>query len=178
MSRAPSWSIRLEELRPGANRFSRSFAPGNFDLSQPELLGPVAVELLVERDGSRLKVSGTVEFRALIGCARCGERFEKGVSEPISLEYLPHQPEVSELRRLAPEELSQLYYHGNEIDLLKVVQDTLILALPIAPVCSPNCRGLCPICGQNLNRGGCGCSLKRPSPWQEALSELKRRLRE
>ena len=49
--------------------------------------------------------------------------------------------------------------HGNWLDLLPMVRDAVHLAVPIAPRCRPDCRGLCPGCGANLNQGQCDCAL-------------------
>jgi uncharacterized protein len=166
----------LDEVKPGVNQFYRSIAPQDFDLSEPEILGPVSVELMIRRDEGELGVSGRVRFQAQLLCAWCGEWFKKEFDETFFLEYLPgpsHQPVV---KGLTNEELNQQYYEGDEVDLLPAVRDTLVLALPIAPVCSPKCKGLCPICGQNLNRGSCSCS-GSASSWGGVLEKLKGRLR-
>ena len=47
------------------------------------------------------------------------------------------------------------------------------LALPVKPLCRPDCRGLCPECGKNLNEGACGCSRDSGDPRLAALRQLK-----
>lgn len=46
---------------------------------------------------------------------------------------------------------------GTEVEIYQLVVDTIILSLPMTLICSPNCRGLCPDCGVNLNIKDCGC---------------------
>jgi len=58
-----------------------------------------------------------------------------------------------------------------ELDLRDAVREELVLAMPHFVECSPECRGLCPECGANLNAGPCGCRPKRDPQW-EALGDL------
>ncbi len=55
-------------------------------------------------------------------------------------------------------------YEGHVISILQALHDNLLLAAPHKVVCSPNCQGLCPICGQNQNLGHCKCADDHPSP--------------
>ena len=50
------------------------------------------------------------------------------------------------------------YYQGDHIDLAPMLREQMILAAPIQPLCSENCAGLCPRCGQNLNEERCACA--------------------
>ena len=58
---------------------------------------------------------------------------------------------------------------GDMIDLTEVVRQHLVLALPIAPRCSSDCRGLCPRCGADRNAGTCGCDTEGIDPRLQAL---------
>jgi uncharacterized protein len=71
------------------------------------------------------------------------------------------------------EELRSPYLDADELDLAAWVRDALALALPTAIVCSEDCLGLCPECGENLNRAGPGHAHERePDPRWAALREL------
>ena len=72
------------------------------------------------------------------------------------------------------EELSSPYVSGDDLDLQAWARDALALALPTQIVCGPDCRGLCPICGENLNHAEPGHA-HEPEPnarWAK-LSELR-----
>ena len=58
-----------------------------------------------------------------------------------------------------------------ELDLREALREELLLATPQFVECRPDCRGLCPTCGANLNAGPCGCRPVRDPRW-EALSDL------
>jgi uncharacterized protein len=72
------------------------------------------------------------------------------------------------------EDLSSPYVEGDELDLHAWTRDALVLALPAQIVCTEACRGLCPICGENLNRAGPDHAHERePDPRWAALRELR-----
>lgn len=71
------------------------------------------------------------------------------------------------------EELSSPYVDGDELDLRAWGRDALVLALPERIVCSEECRGLCPICGENLNESGPDHHHERPpDPRWAKLGEI------
>jgi uncharacterized protein len=54
-----------------------------------------------------------------------------------------------------------------------VVREQLLLALPSYPVCQEGCKGLCSVCGANLNERDCGCDRHVPDPRWAGLEKLK-----
>jgi uncharacterized protein len=75
----------------------------------------------------------------------------------------------------APEDAEEETYSGKVIDLDPIVREQLVLALPGYPVCSEGCKGLCSVCGTNLNERECGCDRKVPDPRWAGLEKLKKR---
>ena len=53
---------------------------------------------------------------------------------------------------------------GDVIDLDEILREQIILALPMYPRCSPECRGLCPVCGIDLNQETCDCQRDEIDP--------------
>jgi DUF177 domain-containing protein len=64
-------------------------------------------------------------------------------------------------------------YTGKTIDLDPAVREQILLALPGYPVCGDACKGLCSVCGTNLNERDCGCDRHVPDPRWAALEKLK-----
>jgi uncharacterized protein len=77
--------------------------------------------------------------------------------EPVTAEFLSCEDEEEEGRRKS-EYARDGGLRGNWLDLLPMVRDAIHLAVPIAPRCRPDCRGLCPDCGADLNREPCRCA--------------------
>ena len=73
-------------------------------------------------------------------------------------EPLFHKEElIFENVELTPHEVDKVFYHGPQIDLSIGIREAIVLSLPITPSCRDDCRGLCPVCGINLNKGSCAC---------------------
>jgi uncharacterized protein len=64
-------------------------------------------------------------------------------------------------------------YRGKTIDLDPIVREQVLLALPMHAVCREDCRGLCGMCGQNLNEAACGCESRRVDPRLAVLKDIK-----
>ena len=62
---------------------------------------------------------------------------------------------------------------GSELDLSEAVREEVILAVNPYVVCDPECQGLCPTCGANLNEGACDCTDEEIDPRWSALRDLK-----
>jgi uncharacterized protein len=162
--------VSIPSLKQGQNQLDFLLEPKELEFRPREvaenpsfelLVGPVQVSVTIVRAGRRLLVTGTVRFRARLECALCGVEFESDFEEPLSAEFsgggLGAEPDPAE------DEGETLPVRGDFIDLRPLVHDAIHLAVPIAPACRPNCRGLCPECGADLNRGSCDCGAKTRS---------------
>ncbi|MBQ1415892.1 MAG: DUF177 domain-containing protein, partial [Selenomonas sp.] len=63
-------------------------------------------------------------------------------------------------------------FSGDLLDIEDMVRDTLLAAQSLSNICKPDCKGLCPKCGHNLNEGDCGCDRFVPDPRMAALQQL------
>ena len=59
------------------------------------------------------------------------------------------------------------------VDLDPILREQVLLSLPEYPVCQEGCKGLCSVCGKNLNEGECGCDRKVPDPRWAGLAKVK-----
>ncbi len=169
--------IPLASLKQGENKLNFSLQPYDLDLRPREVaenpsfeffVGPVGVALVITRSGLRLMVTGSVSYRAKLECAMCGSEYECDFDEPVTAEFLSCDDEAelavgtAPVRgELRPECEQQGGLSGNWLDLLPMVRDAIHLAVPIAPRCRCDCRGLCPVCGADLNSGPCQCAAGR-----------------
>lgn len=121
---------------------------------------------------ARLDVSHTVSGYAF------RLRFDAELDGPCvrCLEGAGHRAEVDAREIDQPdggEELSSPYYDEGHLDMRAWARDALALALPTQIVCRPDCAGLCPVCGENLNRSPDHAHEPEPDPRWAALRELK-----
>jgi len=119
--------------------------------------GPIAVNISYYRAGTDLFFAGKIAARTAAACARCAEEFAAPSSSPFKFVLAPKSVGPANERTLKVDDLEFSLYDGDEIDLSPLIREQLMLSLPTRPLCREDCRGLCPHCGINLNRGVCGC---------------------
>ncbi len=97
-------------------------------------------------------------------CVRCLEAFEQPLKWSLTELYAFDKRSVTDLNLLVPED--------GQIDLELLVREYALLEIPIKPICKPDCKGLCPVCGENLNLADCGHrNVESDSPFM-ALKDL------
>jgi len=122
---------------------------------------PVLTARVVPSRGG-LKCSGRLEATARVPCSRCLEPYSLPVDRPFDLAYLPapkqHGEEGMELQ-ISRDEMDVAFLDdGDQLDMNVLAAEQVYLALPMKPLCSESCRGLCPGCGSNLNLEACRCA--------------------
>ena len=130
------------------------------DLEFYDLLGVVTVSRTTE--GLLLQFKGQAQTKA--ECGLCLEKFD----QPLSLDFIEmftfpsHADKDTEL--VLPEDLN--------IDLFPLIREYLYLDIPINPTCKPDCKGLCPVCGENLNQTTCNHNEEPNDPRLSVLKSL------
>ncbi len=167
--------LSLNEIRSEDTHVDRVFEPGDFTPRPDDYLvaGVVSLSLDLHVRDEHVRVSGRVQAPLTLACGRCAEPFALPVDAAFDLEYVP-EVEVEEKpeREIEPEEFALAYYQDNAIDLAALMQEQFYLALPMKPLCRSDCRGLCAICGQNLNQGTCECRASWEDPRLAVLRSL------
>lgn len=113
-------------------------------------------------------VRGRLQGSVIVPCDRCTKPVEVFVDQSFDLheeEPLPGEDalEPSLLRRKG---------HRLELDAGGMLWEEFVLALPVKPLCSEDCKGLCPTCGKDLNAGPCECAEAEFDPRLAALRGL------
>lgn len=129
--------------------------PPDLDLS--DLLGSVRVT----RTAQGLLVETRISASVPAECVRCLAEFPMRLDSDFTDLYAFTRNSVTESGLLLPE--------TGKIDLAPVLREEMLLAFPISPLCRPDCKGLCPTCGENLNETICEhVTQRRPAPDGEA----------
>ena len=144
------WLISTRELgrRPGSMRtYQRSIpAPADFGM---EVIGipegdPIELDLRLESASEGVFVSGTAHARLTGECARCLEPITDEITAQIG-ELFAYPDSVTEATTDA-DEISRVV--DEMVDTEQLVRDAVLVGLPLAPLCQPDCRGLCAECGE------------------------------
>lgn len=150
--------------RPGSTRQVALAGQVELALDQVERCGRVMADLRLEAMAGGVWVRGVACAEMLLRCNRCLTRISFEATAPVRQAY----------GEAAGEDMLAVGQEG-DIDLSGVLHDELCLSVPLVPLCSKACRGLCPVCGADQNEGSCqGHSESRESPFAtlEALLEV------
>ena len=136
------------------------------------LESPVRVSLDVTRSGNDILLRGTAEVEARLECARCLEEYRLRLESPVELWVVlgGAQEDGEEQER---ENVIEVPAGVNWIDLAGYLRSELLVLIPLKALCKRDCRGLCPICGTNLNRASCSCHREDHDSRWDALKKIK-----
>jgi DUF177 domain-containing protein len=155
--------------RRGARRHERLTAPSLPGLAVVGTVvpadEPVDVDVDLESVSDGILATGSVTARWRSECRRCLTDLAGEVRGDFQELFEPHARD------------GETYpLHHEHVDLEPLARETLLLELPLAPLCREECRGLCPTCGADLNQGACRCAPADRDPRWGALDELRDQL--
>lgn len=144
-----------------------------------EVAESFAFSLDAHRMGEDVYLEGRMRGELEVECSRCAARYRQPLRESFSLvleparSRIPADPESAEaLQRRGVclgDELESGWFRGSEIELDAWFAEIVALAIPVQPLCQPDCSGLCPVCGATRGSAQCGCRPedlpKRESPF-------------
>jgi len=166
--------ITVEELELHPMVVSLTYTAGTLDYHGAAFrqAAPLKVDAVAELAGSEIHIRGRVGTSLEACCDRCLVSVAIPVGRDFDLFYRPLSTIArTEEVELPEDELDVGFFSGNGIELSDVVTEQVILAMPMKVVCRTDCRGLCPVCGTNLNLEKCSCL---PTPENSPFSFLKK----
>jgi uncharacterized protein len=167
----------LTELEHHPVHFDVQYNPGEIDLTEElSQQGPLhaqgKTEFLKNTLGE-IRVRGEVRADLSGACDRCLEPASFAFHSPFDLFYRPTvKSETHAEVHLADGEVDLAFYEGDGLNLTDVLREFILLSLPMQHLCRPDCKGLCPDCGANLNTNPCQCAANRIDPRWQALKNL------
>ena len=143
--------------------------------------GQGTADLDLYADGTHAFASGTFKGHLTVACGRCVGPVRLEIDEKLLVTFMPpgempsedDEPATdAEGAEVREEDLDVFPFDGEKIDLEPVFREQFVLAVPFAPLCREDCKGLCPQCGIDRNTGTCSCE-KPVDPRLAALKGLK-----
>lgn len=119
--------------------------------------------------GAVLEFSGSIDTRVRMECARCMKPVEVPLHIVVQQRFAKDQASGVES---PDQEMDLLPLENDRIDLDETILHEVQLGIPMKVLCKEDCKGLCPICGQDLNEGQCDCQEDNRDPRWEALKGL------
>lgn len=133
------------------------------------------VVLTVSGNGKgRARLTGTCRVVLVLACDRC----LKDVPYTFELSF-DNQVYVPEVEELSEEEREEgIPAEGGQLDIESLISHEILLNWPMKILCRQDCRGICKVCGKDLNNGECGCDTFVPDPRMAKIKEIFNRDKE
>ena len=135
---------------------------------------PLQSEVKIRKAGQSVLITGKVETTLRFQCVRCLKEFSYPLSSTFELTLHPSKEAPSEEEtELGSEEMESSFFEGGEIHLSEIACEQIFLEIPYQPLCQEECKGLCPVCGKDLNLSSCECVKEEFASGFSALKKLK-----
>ena len=118
---------------------------------------------ITKLEDDKIHIEGKVNLTLGIPCDRCLEVVEKDISFDISKDIDFNNEDVEE---------DLTYIEGHNIDIDEMLYPEIFINLPTKVLCRDDCKGICRVCGKNLNQGECGCDTFVADPRMAAISDI------
>jgi uncharacterized protein len=181
----PRERINFDEIdKDGPQSYSRTIEVSPSELASEDIvsLSPVSISAQVQK-GSQPReylVDGTAKFTADLTCSRCLEPYPFASTSAFHLRFQPRpdvpQGEDDEIE-IASDELDVEFYSDRSITLRDLALEQIQLSIPMKPLCTVACLGLCPTCGANRNRETCACEESIVDARWGALAEIRQAIK-
>lgn len=170
--------LSVKEMEVRKVRFDETFEPGQIDFSGENLeqTSPLraegVAELLAHSDGE-VRIQGKYSVEMMTQCDRCLGRARFPLDATFDLFYRPMSYIAREEEVEIDEGEAEIgFYEKGGMELEDILQEQILLSLPMQRVCSDVCKGICPICGANRNETACQCTIEEATDRWGALRKL------
>ncbi len=121
-------------------------------------------------------LSARLAYDGQLECSRCLAAYPFRQDESFSLVLYPRPPEAEAEIELGKDDLDAVFYDDPVVPLAPIAEERVQMAVPMKPLCRPDCKGLCAVCGNDLNLGPCATAHETADPRWEALRALKEKV--
>ncbi|MGE5172410.1 MAG: YceD family protein [Betaproteobacteria bacterium] len=123
--------------------------------------------------GGNLHISGRIQSAPVLECSRCLASFTLAIDSELDIDLAPVSAMGADAEHeLGSGELDMEFYKGDEIEPVEIIKEQLLISIPMVPLHSPECKGLCSVCGTDLNKTECGHQRNAPGDFG-AFSALR-----
>lgn len=147
------------------------------EIEDIKLTAPISGSININSTGNVLLLNGEIDTEVELTCNRCGINYQQPLHAEIEEDFMINSPQerhdvlTVEEDDDAPD--TRLFNAGTvELNLDELIRQSVLLAIPIKPLCSEDCPGLCTNCGNPLSEGPCNCQHDDINPRMAILQKL------
>jgi uncharacterized protein len=161
--------LKWKEQRASLLAYIQDLSRIDFDFDTP-----LQAEAKIKKAARSVFITAKVQTSLRLQCVRCLKEFSYPLSTTFELTLLPSKEAPSEEEvELASEEMESSFFEGGEIHLSEIACEQIFLEIPYQPLCQEGCKGLCSICGADLNLSSCECVKEELTSGFSGLKKLK-----
>jgi len=138
---------------------------------------PVSYNVVAAKEYGHIRVTGSVQASVSLSCSRCLTEYDSLIESCFTIIFRKGLPDYSSFEEdeteLTEEDLISSTFSGDEIDLTHDLEEQIVMAIPLKPLCGEHCKGLCPECGVDMNQSTCNCTEKAFNFKFSALKDFK-----
>ena len=128
---------------------------------------------IANQENKRLLIQGDVDVKLDIPCGRCLEEV------PTPIHFRVDKTLSITNDGIIDEDMEETdYLIGFELDVDKLVYAEILVNWPMRVLCKDDCKGICKVCGMNLNKGACSCQRTELDPRMAAIQDIFNRFKE
>jgi len=166
--------IAVEDIPDGISDVELTCAVEEIGLESEEVdfVGPVTVKLNLFKHDDNTYVKARLSVTMESECAKCLSSVREILEVSSENQYRP----LPKMPRYLLDDIGIRYYEEEYIDLSEDIRENLLLEVPARILCSEDCKGLCPHCGQDLNKEKCDCCLEPEELQDSRFADLVKML--
>jgi uncharacterized protein len=167
------WGISVEDIPPeGITIEFKEISDLGEDFNIKE---PFSGYFKLKKLGIEVKLEGFLKGVLSLQCDRCLSSFDFPIEHSFKIDIKPvNSLNIEEEKELSEEEMEVSFYESSWISFYEILKEEIYLSIPYKKLCKPDCKGLCPVCGANLNETQCNCKVyKKESPFAVLKNLLK-----
>ncbi|WP_038057709.1 YceD family protein [Thermodesulfobacterium hydrogeniphilum] len=168
-----NWGVFLDDIPPEGLKIEfKDISNLGDDLKVKK---PFSGYLKLKKIGIEVKLEGSLNGVLSLECDRCLTNFDFPIQHEFKIDIKPlNSLNIEGEKELMEEEMEVSFYENSWISFYNILREEIFLSIPYKKLCKPDCKGLCPICGTNLNKKTCNCKIyKKESPFAILKTLLK-----
>jgi|KNS12BottometaT_FD_k123_127154_2 uncharacterized protein len=174
--------FEIEEIPEGGLNFDVLEGKEHFEIDPPDciLTDDVKVRGKLTRIERDICFSGDFEASLSVTCTRCLKPFSLQVKNKVQVHFVPRVKELSPGSEVEIKEtdIEKEIYEEERVDLNGPIRDQILLDVPLIRLCQDDCKGICPVCGNDRNLNPCECENDgQIDPRFAVLQKLKDKLK-
>lgn len=137
----------------------------DFDHEYMKIVKPIQFRGQLDMLGDFFELQGNITGTIELTCSRCLVKYPHELNIEVDEKFSNDKETVDRDDEI-------IFMDSDTLDITEIVLNNIILSLPIKRLCKEACKGLCPVCGTDLNKSSCGCVTEEVDPRLAGLKDF------